>query len=174
MATCVTQNAGLVQEKVDTITSQVAVIVTGIKHKDIFPRLNRGAWKFSDKEAKFFAMQLAKCVDDNLILPGTTDRLAQELRIAFLIEDRFSSKLMATFEFQSKGSWVAQIPTKKNGLFAEPISIQSRVQLICFSFSQAAGCERVEGFCSKRRSLEDILLQGCWMLRINNTPYARI
>ncbi|KAJ7764890.1 hypothetical protein B0H16DRAFT_1454688 [Mycena metata] len=67
MATCVAQNAGVVQEKVDTISSQVAVIIAGIKHKDIFPRLNRGAWKFSDKEAKSFATQLAKCVDENLM-----------------------------------------------------------------------------------------------------------
>ena len=67
IATCVTQNARVLQEKIDTITSQVAVIVMEIKNKDIFPWLNRGPWKFSKKEAEAFATVLAKCVDDNLM-----------------------------------------------------------------------------------------------------------
>jgi hypothetical protein len=66
MTTHVTENAGVVQHKVATITSQVAVIVTEIKHKDIFPRLHP-IWKFSKKEAEFFAQRLAECVDDNLM-----------------------------------------------------------------------------------------------------------
>jgi hypothetical protein len=67
IATCVTENAGVLREKIDTITSQVAVIVMGIKNKDTFPRLNRGPWKFSLNEADTFATALAKCVDDNLM-----------------------------------------------------------------------------------------------------------
>jgi hypothetical protein len=67
MDSCVTMNAGVLEEKVNTITSQVAVIVKDIKHRDISSRLNRGTWKFSEKEAEVFAKRLAKCVDDNLM-----------------------------------------------------------------------------------------------------------
>jgi hypothetical protein len=67
IATYVTQNAGVLRGKIDTITSQVAVIVMEIENKDISPRLTRGPWKFSGKEAEAFAKALARGVDDNLM-----------------------------------------------------------------------------------------------------------
>jgi hypothetical protein len=57
------------QEKVNTITAQVAAIVRQMKHRDIIPQLNPQylPWKFSDIEATIFATELFQSIEANLM-----------------------------------------------------------------------------------------------------------
>ena len=58
----------LVQEKVCILTSQVAAIVGEIKDMNILTKYKIiTTWKFSDEEARMFAVKLSKCVNDNLM-----------------------------------------------------------------------------------------------------------
>ncbi|KAJ6619224.1 hypothetical protein B0H10DRAFT_2027227, partial [Mycena sp. CBHHK59/15] len=58
----------LVQDKVRTISSQVAAIVGEIKNRNTISQVKIvSAWKFSDEEeANKFAAKLSRCVEDNL------------------------------------------------------------------------------------------------------------
>ena len=58
----------LVQTKVHTVSTQVEVIVTDIKNRNIIRKLELiNIWKFSSEEAIIFAEKLNKCVEDNLM-----------------------------------------------------------------------------------------------------------
>lgn len=55
-------------EKMDcTITAEVTTILKDIENQDILKKLNFGnSWKFSEKEAKTFAAQFNKCIENHL------------------------------------------------------------------------------------------------------------
>ncbi|KAJ7709406.1 hypothetical protein B0H16DRAFT_648483 [Mycena metata] len=69
MASFVKDNKEPLHEKVNAITAPMAAIVGEMKHRNIIPRLNLPhlPWKFSDKEATFFATKLSESIEANLM-----------------------------------------------------------------------------------------------------------
>ncbi|KAJ6530096.1 hypothetical protein B0H19DRAFT_1273766 [Mycena capillaripes] len=69
IASFIEDNQVCLQEKANTITAQVAVIVGEMKHRNIIPPLNllHLPWKFSEMEAKIFATELSQSIEANLM-----------------------------------------------------------------------------------------------------------
>ncbi|KAJ7801252.1 hypothetical protein B0H14DRAFT_2896581 [Mycena olivaceomarginata] len=69
VASFIEHNKVPLQEKANTITTQVAAVVGAMKHRNIIPQLNPQhlPWEFSDEEATIFATELSQFIVANLM-----------------------------------------------------------------------------------------------------------